>query len=41
LFNAEDWKIAREKAKELRAQGMTVEIVHNDGQVVPESEDSS
>ena len=33
LLNAEDWKSAREKAKELRSQGMTVEIVHNESAV--------
>jgi hypothetical protein len=41
LLNAEDWKSAREKAKELRAQGMTVEIVHNDGNVIAEPEDGN
>jgi hypothetical protein len=41
LFNAEDWKSAREKARELRAQGMKVAIVHNDGNVIAEPEDGN
>ena len=38
VFNAANWLAAREKARELRAQGMTTEIIHEDGKVVPEPE---
>ena len=41
LFNAEDWNSAREKDRQLRTQGMTVEIVHNDGNVIAEPEDGN
>ena len=38
LGNAKDWQEAREKAAELRKQGMQVEIWHTDGMKVPEPE---
>ena len=38
LASAKDWNEAREKAAELRKQGLSVEIWHTDGMKVEEPE---
>jgi hypothetical protein len=40
LGSAKDWAEAREKAAEMRKQGLVVEIWHMDGMKVDEPDDS-